>query len=123
MYKCRDDVLTVASCDLDRNPWWYSSRGPGQETGSTKPDVTAPTPANGRIVYGSKVQTLPDGWGTSGACPQAAGLAALMESMRPGISSAEIRDVIRDTAIGTGQPASCQGRGIIACRHALDALA
>jgi hypothetical protein len=28
-----------------------------------KPEVTAPTPANGRVLYGDGPRTLPEGWG------------------------------------------------------------
>ena len=54
LHKSRADVTAVATCDLDEQMWFYSSRGPGQHFGqpdtSHKPDVTAPTPRNGRIV-------------------------------------------------------------------------
>jgi serine protease AprX len=49
LHKCREDVMTVAGCQLDLQPWFYSSRGPGQFANrprmAPKPDVTAPTPA------------------------------------------------------------------------------
>jgi hypothetical protein len=89
--KGRSDVLTVATCDLERRMWYYSSRGPGQFYGtpgtSRKPDVTAPTPRNGRILYGGEEVVMPDGWGTSGAAPQVAGLLALFAVERAEIAS------------------------------------
>lgn len=124
--KTRKDVLTVAGCDLDGRIWDYSSRGPGQwstEAGcEAKPDVTAPTPANGRILYGDEVRTLPRGWGTSGAAPQVAALAALLWDRQSGIDAAEIRDVIRRTAALLKSEATCCGAGLIDCKAAVDAI-
>lgn len=125
-HKCREDVLAVATCKLDRSMWGYSSRGPGQFAGSpgnqTKPDVTAPTPENGRIVYGSSVVTMPFGWGTSGACPQVAGLAALLRSKNAGAGRVELQDAIRNTTDVLGSDPHCGGAGTIHCQRALAAI-
>ena len=54
--------------------------------------------------------TLPNGGytttfaGTSAACPNVAGVAALLFSARPGATHAEVRAAIEDTAIGLAQP-------------------
>jgi serine protease AprX len=126
LHKCRGDVLTVATCKLDGEMWFYSSRGFGQHFGdenmSSKPDVTAPTPENGLILYGKGTRILADGWGTSGAAPQVAGLAALLLAEAPGIGRAELFAIIRDTAEPlTSQPACC-GSGMIQCQAALTLL-
>lgn len=84
-----------------------------------KPDVTAPTPRNGLIVYGSGIQVLPDGWGTSGACPQVAGLAALLLSANGGLSSNQVCDSIRQGASTLGHAAECEGAGRIDCAASL----
>jgi serine protease AprX len=105
--------------------WSYSSRGPGELAGSSgmseKPDVTAPTPENGAVLYGDSVQVLANGWGTSGAAPQAAGLAALLLSHRPHSSTSDVFDVIRGTAVALGHARECEGSGMIDCKAALDA--
>lgn len=123
-YKCRADLLTVGTCRLDGSMWPYSSRGPGQLFGQSgageKPDVLAPTPAHGAILYGGSVRVLANGWGTSGAAPQAAGLAALLLSRNPGLTSAEVFDSIRDAAVPVTGRRACEGRGLIDCRAALD---
>jgi serine protease AprX len=120
-YKCRADVLTVATCKLDHSVWSYSSRGPGELDSVEKPDVTAPTPANGAVLYGDSVRVLANGWGTSGAAPQAAGLAALLFSRRASLTSAQVFDHIRESAVPTSPGRrACEGRGIINCRAALD---
>jgi serine protease AprX len=122
-HKTLSTVLTVATCKLDRTMWEYSSRGPGQfhaEPGhERKPDVTAPTPANGRILFGATVRTLTRGWGTSGACPQVAGLTALLRSKRPDLTRAQLQDAIRKTAASLGVAGGCGGRGLIDCGAAI----
>lgn len=119
LHKCREDVMAVGTCDLAGSMWFYSSRGPGQRHGDPgadrKPDVTAPTPRNGRIVYGAGVEVLPHGWGTSGACPQVAGLAALLLSADGSLSSRQVHDLIRRGAVPLGHAEDCEGAGRIDC--------
>ncbi len=126
LHKSRADVLAVATCDLDERMWYYSSRGPGQHFGDPgtngKPDVTAPTPRNGKVVYGGDLKVLPDGWGTSGACPQAAGLAALLLSLRPDLPRGELFDLIRGTAKALPFAATCCGTGLVDCASAVERL-
>lgn len=126
LYKCRNDVMTVATCDLELAMWYYSSRGPGQHCGDSdanfKPDVTAPTPAGGRIVYGNSVRSLANGWGTSGACPQVAGLAALLLSQNPNLSRERLFEIIRASATPLAHNATCSGTGLINCKQAIDSL-
>lgn len=121
-YKCRDDVLAVAASKPDDTMWFYSSRGPGQHAGEAgmgdKPNVTAPTPPQGRVVFGDAVKSLPDGWGTSGACPQVAGLLALLASKRRAPRQ-ELFAAVTDTTRSIGLGANCQGTGVIDCEKAV----
>src|SRR4029077_10566438 len=70
LHKSREDVMVVATCKLEGPGamWYYASRDPGQKFGepgtNRKPDVTAPTPEKGAIVYGDQVVRLSEGWGT-----------------------------------------------------------
>ncbi len=125
-HKSRSDILAVATCTLDRTIWYYSSRGPGQGYGlpntNRKPDVTAPTPENGRILWGSSVQSLRDGWGTSGACPQVAGLAALIRSKDPSINRTDLHAAIRNSADPLPYPVDCVGAGVIDCSAAISLI-
>ena len=123
LQKSRADLMSVATCDLDRMLWFYSSRGPGQHHGdpntNRKPDVTAPTPRNGRVLFGQKDRILPNGWGTAGACSQAAGLAALLWALEPRLTAASVFDLIRDAAVSIGRSHDCQGTGMIDCSTAV----
>jgi serine protease AprX len=124
LHKCRADVITVATSRPDGSMWSYSSRGPGQFAGdpgmAPKPDVTAPTPPNGRVVYGDAVQSLPNGWGTSGACPQVAGVAALMLG-GSGAPPGEVFDAIRASAAPLGHGFECEGHGLLQAAQAVAA--
>lgn len=126
LHKCREDVLTVATCDLTDAMWYYSSRGPGQHFGdpgmNEKPDVTAPTPKNGRVVYGGGIKRLPNGWGTSGACPQVAGLAALLLSKNSGLDRSQVFAAITGTARDMGHGVRCQGAGRVDCGRAMASI-
>jgi serine protease AprX len=123
-YKCRNDVTAVAASRPDGTMWSYSSRGPGQHAGKEgmgdKPDITAPTPPDGRVLYGDGPRNLPDGWGTSGACPQVAGLLALLLSA--GHSRADAIAAMYKSATPLGVGAPCQGAGVIDCSKALAQL-
>jgi serine protease AprX len=125
-HKCRADVMTVANSVPDGSMWPTSSRGPGQlhgEPGSAhKPDVNAPTPAYGRVLWGTSVRSLPEGWGTSGACPQVAGLVALALATRKTSDRDAIFAAIRDSAVSLGLGPDCQGTGRIDCNAALARL-
>lgn len=116
-HKLRPDVLTVGACDLEGEMWHYSSRGPagGIEAGRPKPDVVAPVPRNGLVAFGDADRRFPDGWGTSGACPQAAGLAALIWTGEPGLKGEEVFERIQQKALDFGRAVACQGKGRVAC--------
>jgi serine protease AprX len=126
LYKARADVLTVGACKPDGRMWPYSSRGPGQDHeldgNGAKPDVVAPTPPGGMVAYGSQLHTFRNGWGTSGACAEAAGLIALLWSCRPELSSDELFEIVRSTARPIAAGINSQGSGCIDCAAAMGAL-
>jgi len=115
-YKLSPGIFSVGACDLEGRMWGYSSRGPA---GSGKPDVVAPTPRNGLIAFGGEDHSFPDGWGTSGACPQAAGLAALLWSAEPSLPVEQLFERIRRGARDLGLAWACQGAGRIDCAASL----
>jgi serine protease AprX len=118
-----DEVLTVGTVNADNSnqvgAHANSSRGPGQwAVQRPKPDVVAPT--YGEIVWGNGYRVM-EWWGTSGACPQVAGLAALILSVNPPLQPAQVGDIIRSTARPLPAAQECVGAGLIDCRAAVDA--
>ncbi len=88
--------LTVGATGLTKDKIEdYSSQGPAMD-GRNKPDVTAPT--------GEKIAAYPRGfYGTSGATPLTAGVAALYFQAFPGISAAEVRAAIEKNVVDLGK--------------------
>jgi subtilisin family serine protease len=117
-----DEVLTVGTVNQqernDSGDHANSSRGPGQWATRSKPDVVAPT--YGEIVWGAGYQVM-SWWGTSGACPQVAGLAALLLSANPTLTPAKVTDIIVSTAKPLTQANTCVGAGMIDCEAAVQA--
>ncbi|MCF8360916.1 MAG: S8 family serine peptidase [Prolixibacteraceae bacterium] len=101
-----DGVITVGAVDKNGSIWNYSSRG-------SEMDLVAPSGALGLI---GDVRTIDregsDGYetgnytdrfgGTSAACPQVSGVAALMLSVRPDLTESQVRSVLQQTAIDMG---------------------
>ncbi len=121
-----DKVLSVGTVNQQNSnrdpstPHANSSRGPGQWASAyPKPDCVAPT--YGEVVWGCAYQVM-DWWGTSGACPQVAGLAALMLSKNPSLSPQQVGDAIRSTCDNIGAAHNCVGHGLINCENAVKAV-
>jgi len=116
-----DEVLSVGTVNwdnkMDGGEHGNSSRGPGQwASAHKKPDVVAPT--YGEVVWGSGYQVM-EWWGTSGACPQVAGLAALILGLAPTLTPAQVGDIIRATCRDIQLPKACAGAGLIDCEAAV----
>jgi len=99
-------VITVGAVDKNGNIWNYSSRG-------SEMDLVAPsgnTDLNGDIRtidregtkgYESGNYTEKFG-GTSAACPQVSGVAALMLSVNPSLTEPDVRTILQQTATDMG---------------------
>ena len=70
-------------------------------------------------MWGSGYQVM-EWWGTSGACPQVAGLAALILGVAPTLKPAQVGDIIRATCRDIHLPKACAGAGLIDCEAAVD---
>ncbi len=120
-----DEVISVGTVNWNESnqeagAHANSSRGPGQwSTRGDKPDVVAPT--YGDVRWGGGHQVM-EWWGTSGAAPQVAGLAALLLSIDRTLTPATIMQVITSTARPLGGARSCVGAGMIDCAAAVAAL-
>lgn len=121
-----DEVITVGTVNWDDSncaggEHSNSSRGPGQWSDrQDKPDVVAPT--YGDVACGGGYRNM-EWWGTSGACPQVAGLAALLLSRNPLLNPEDIRLIIRKHARALPAISSrCVGAGLIDCQAAVASL-
>lgn len=119
-----DEVVSVGTVNRDltncdpATPHANSSRGPGEWAKATrKPDCVAPT--YGEVIWGTSLRKM-RWWGTSGACPQVAGLAALILSVQPAASPAQVGDIIRQSCSRLPESPNCVGHGLIDCASALD---
>jgi len=104
-------VIAVGAVDSLGRIASFSSMGPTYD-GRIKPDVCA----LGVSVFGaspSSKDTYVYASGTSLSCPIVAGIAALILSTHPELTSFEVRDAIRNTASRAGNPDNDYGWGIV----------
>ena len=116
------EVITVAAVNNGRERIGYSSQGPGMFE-SEKPDIASYSHFFGNFGPGRPggAASMFDS-GTSAATPVAAGVAAMLLSAFPGLTPAQIKDVLIRTAIGSGGWNADFGHGIIDAGAAYDFL-
>jgi serine protease len=99
-----DGVITVGAIDRNGNIWDYSSRGTEMDlvapSGGPQGDV-ATTDRMGANGYNAGNYTATFN-GTSAACPQVSGVAALMISANPNLTEAQITTILQQTATDMG---------------------
>lgn len=100
-------VISVGAVDKTGKIWNYSQRGDGLSlvapSGKTdlKGDI-ATTDRMGTLGYEKGNYTEHFG-GTSAACPQVAGVAALMLAVNPNLTTTEVKNILEKTATDLGQ--------------------
>ncbi len=115
-----DSVLAIGAVDKRGVIAYFSSVGPTAD-GRIKPEVCA---------LGVSVRTVsatdPGGYvslrGTSFACPQVAGVVALLLSAEPGLTPIELRDALLSTADRALSPDTLYGYGVVNAYAALNWL-
>ncbi|WP_420627694.1 S8 family serine peptidase [Candidatus Leptofilum sp.] len=90
------DVLSVGASDEIDDVAWFSSRGPSLQTDEPKPWLVAP----GTQIWSAR----PDGAyglenGTSMAAPHVAGTIALLLSVNPSLTRAQVNQILAETAV------------------------
>jgi subtilisin family serine protease len=94
-------VIAVGAIDRDEYRSGFSSFGPEMELIAPGEGITSCWLV-GHDFYGDGLHIVGDSWywanGTSGACPHAAGAAALIKSWYPAATNYEIREWLRDNA-------------------------
>jgi serine protease AprX len=125
LHKCVDRIVTAATCKLDRTMWFYSCRRHDRWTGSAdwppSRDAAA-SPDNGVVVFGPEVESMFEGWGRSSACPQVAGLAALLWSKTRALDAVQIRRAITSSCASLGRSPEDEGLGLLDCVAAMHAV-
>jgi serine protease len=104
-------VVTVGAVDKSGNIWNYSSRGPEMDLVAPSGNVND----NGDIVTTDRVGTVGVNTasgvagnysttfgGTSAACPQVAGVVALILSVNPTLTEIDVRNILNYTATDMG---------------------
>jgi subtilisin family serine protease len=99
-------VITVGAIDNDGNIWNYSSRGsemdlvaPSGNVNNTGDVRTTDRPGVNGYTNGNYTNTF---GGTSAACPQVSGVAALMLSVNPELTEAQVVSILKNTATNMG---------------------
>jgi serine protease AprX len=113
-----DNVLAIGSTTADGTRSGFSSVGPSVD-GRIKPDLMA----QGSVVYAASTtdsSSYSASYGTSYACPLAAGAVALLLQARPELSRTEVASLLRSTASQSDAPDRFMGWGIIDVMAAID---
>lgn len=122
---CLDGVISVGAIDRTGSIWYYSQRGSGlcvvapSGDGYSSSDIVT-TDLMGNAGYTASNYTEHFN-GTSAACPQVAGVAALMLSANPNLTSKEVKEKLETTAKDLGETGydTTYGHGLI---NAYDAI-
>ena len=112
-----EQVITVGAADRFSGVAGFSSRGPTAD-GRPKPDICLPGvdivsarasgPQHGEPI-GERYTSVS---GTSMATPFAAGIAALLLQAQPGMTPAEVKEALLETALDLGVDPNAQGQGL-----------
>lgn len=97
------EVIAVGATDRSDKAAYFSSRGPVEWDGTdrVKPDITAPGHNVRSSWPGGGYNTIS---GTSMACPNVAGLIALLKQVDKGLDTEAVRRVLEETALDLGVP-------------------
>ena len=107
------EVIAVGATNHNNQVWYYSGKGPeldivapsgdaGWQGNVWTTDIVGTSGRNNRnpsiLDYTDKMG------GTSGACPVAAGVAALVLSIDQNLTNTEVQNILQDSAVDLGSP-------------------
>lgn len=113
---CAENAITVGASNGGAVES-YSSRGP-TDYGASKPDLVAP--GTGITAATNDGASFSDFTGTSFASPHVSGVAALMLQQAP-LTPAQVKQILKDTAIDLGAAENAQGAGRVDAHAAVQA--
>ena len=121
-----EEVISVGAIDKYGNIWDYSQRGQGLSLvapsgdGSSSSDIVT-TDRMGKLGYNSS-NYMEHFFGTSAACPQVAGVAALILSARPDLKASEVKEILQSTAKDLGSKGydTTYGYGLVDAYRAIE---
>ncbi|WP_372570773.1 S8 family peptidase [Ruegeria jejuensis] len=121
-----EEVITVAAVNSRHERIGYSSQGPGMFE-PQKPDVASYSHFFGNFGPGRPAGTAASAFdnGTSAATPVAAGVGAALLSANPGLTPAELKLLLMDTAIDIGRSVGWDadhGRGVVNAAAAFSSM-
>jgi hypothetical protein len=109
-------AITVGAVDSVNGLAYFSSKGPVARTFGIKPEVTAPGVNILSLFPGNDYLTES---GTSMASPMIAGVAALLKSKEPGLTPAQVKSKIVNSAVDLGMKPVLQGAGRVDAMRAV----
>jgi len=107
-----DSVLAIGGVDSFGVRVNYSSMGPTVD-GRIKPELMAMANDVIGVQYGTTNGYFQGVGGTSAACPQAAGVAALVLQAYPSLTNMEVAELLKATADNAANPNNEYGWGVI----------
>ncbi|MDD4199474.1 MAG: S8 family peptidase, partial [Paludibacter sp.] len=124
-----NNVITVGSINNQGMIWNYSQRGAAMDLVAPSGNVNfngdvRTTDRMGDIGY-NNTNYMTNFGGTSAACPQVAGVAALMLSVRPDLTETQVRTTLQNTARDLGSTGfdNTYGYGLVNAYAAVNTVA
>ena len=101
-------AITVGAVDSNDVIAFFSSRGPNTKICSIKPEIVAPGVNILSTYLKNSTETMS---GTSMATPHVTGVCALLKSLHPNWTPAQIKSAIMSSAVDIGSEVMIQGAG------------
>lgn len=121
-------VITVGAINNSGTIWNYSQRGASMDivapSGNVQQGDVTTTDRMGVFGYNNNGNYSNNFGGTSAACPQVAGVAALMLSINPDLTETQVRTILQNTArdLGVSGFDNTYGYGLVNAYAAVNAV-